>query len=67
MSSGASMRAILSVALVLGVHLPVAADDAAEISKNAHAALQSLYAKVDGANSSIKPMVSKSVSVPASW
>jgi lipid-binding SYLF domain-containing protein len=43
------MGAVLSLSLILGVHARVAADDAAEINKNARAALQSLYAKVDGA------------------
>jgi lipid-binding SYLF domain-containing protein len=41
--------AILSGSLALGGHATVAADDAAEISKNAHAALASLYATLDGA------------------
>jgi len=43
------MSAVLGAALALGTHSSVAADDAAEISKNAHAALESLYAKVAGA------------------
>jgi lipid-binding SYLF domain-containing protein len=49
MSSRPLMSAVLSAALALGTHSSVAADDAAEISKNAHAALESLYAKVAGA------------------
>ena len=49
MSSRALMGAILIASLALGAHAVVAADDAAEISKNAHAALESLYAKVAGA------------------
>ena len=49
MSSRVLMGAILSASLVLAAPAPVAADDAAEISKDAHAALASLYAKIDGA------------------
>ena len=41
--------AIVSAALALGAHASVARDDAAEISKNANAALQSLYSQVAGA------------------
>src|SRR5262245_15759027 len=40
--------ALMSAALALGA-LPAVADGKAEISKNAHAALGSLYAKVAGA------------------
>jgi lipid-binding SYLF domain-containing protein len=43
------MGAILGALLALGTHATVAASDAAEITKNAQAALASLYAKVDGA------------------
>ena len=49
MASKMLMGAALSVSLALTVHAPVAADNAAEITKNAQAALESLYAKVDGA------------------
>src|SRR5215510_12720902 len=49
MSGRVLIGAMLSVALALGAHAAVAASDAAEISKDAHAALASLYAKVDGA------------------
>src|SRR5262245_30470463 len=49
MSSRVLMGAILSASLALGAPSRVAADDAAEISKDAQAALASLYAKVDGA------------------
>jgi lipid-binding SYLF domain-containing protein len=41
--------AIMSASLVLGAHPVVAGDDAAEISKNANAALQSLYTSVPAA------------------
>jgi lipid-binding SYLF domain-containing protein len=41
--------AIVSAALALGAHASVVRDDAAEISKNANAALQSLYSQVAGA------------------
>jgi len=40
---------ILSVPLAVGAHAALAASDAAEISKNAQAALSSLYAQVPGA------------------
>ena len=43
------LGAIVSASLAFGTHATVAADDAAEISKNAQAALDSLYAKVEGA------------------
>jgi len=43
------MGAILSASLALGARATVAADDAAEISKNAEAALALLYSQVDGA------------------
>jgi lipid-binding SYLF domain-containing protein len=47
------MKRLLFLAIVSGslalTHATVAADDAAEISKDAQAALASLYAKVDGA------------------
>jgi lipid-binding SYLF domain-containing protein len=49
MSTKALIAAILGASLALGAHAPIAADDAAEISKNAHAALGSLYTKVAGA------------------
>jgi lipid-binding SYLF domain-containing protein len=49
MSTRGLMGAILSASLALGAHASVAAKDAAEISKESHAALASLYAKVDGA------------------
>jgi lipid-binding SYLF domain-containing protein len=49
MSVKALIGAILSASLALGTHAAVAANDAAEISKDAHAALASLYSKVDGA------------------
>jgi lipid-binding SYLF domain-containing protein len=49
MSGEALRRAILGASLALGTHAAIAASDAAEISKNAHAALASLYANVDGA------------------
>ena len=49
MSSRALVGVMLSASLVLGAHAAVSADDAAEISKNAHAALQSLYGQVAGA------------------
>jgi lipid-binding SYLF domain-containing protein len=41
--------AIVSATLSLGTPVSVARDDAAEISKNANAALQSLYSQVAGA------------------
>jgi lipid-binding SYLF domain-containing protein len=43
------VAAIMIAALALGAQGALAADDAAEISKNANAALQSLYAQVAGA------------------
>ena len=49
MSRNTLLGAILSASLALGADAALAAEDAAEISKNAHAALGSLYAKVDGA------------------
>jgi lipid-binding SYLF domain-containing protein len=49
MSSKALVGVMLSASLVLGAHAVVSADDAAEISKNAHAALQSLYGQFAGA------------------
>jgi lipid-binding SYLF domain-containing protein len=49
MSCKLLMGAILSASLTLGGHAEIVASDAAEISKNAHAALESLYGKVDGA------------------
>src|SRR5262245_27825505 len=48
MSSRTRIGALMSAWLVLGAH-PAVADDKAEISKNAHAALTSLYANVPGA------------------
>lgn len=44
----ALMGVIMTASLTLGT-AAAAGDDAAEISKNAHAALQSLYGQVDGA------------------
>jgi lipid-binding SYLF domain-containing protein len=41
--------AVLIASFTLGAHAAIAGDSAAEISKDAQAALQSLYAKVDGA------------------
>jgi lipid-binding SYLF domain-containing protein len=49
MSRTALVAAIMSGSLALGSPAAVTADDAAEISKNAHAALQSLYGKIAGA------------------
>jgi lipid-binding SYLF domain-containing protein len=49
MSKTAFTAAILGISIALATPAPVAADDAAEISKNAHAALASLYSKVAGA------------------
>src|SRR5262245_24392880 len=49
MSSRTLAGALICATLALGANAAVARDDAAEISKNAHAALQSLYAKVAGA------------------
>jgi lipid-binding SYLF domain-containing protein len=49
MSRTALIGAIVSASLVLTAHRTFADDNAAAISKDAHAALQSLYAKVDGA------------------
>lgn len=49
MSRKSLLGAILGAALALGAHAAAAANDAAEISKNAQTALQSLYANVDGA------------------
>jgi lipid-binding SYLF domain-containing protein len=48
MSRRALIGVLMGASLALGAHSAVA-DDKAEISKNAHAALASLYAKVDGA------------------
>jgi lipid-binding SYLF domain-containing protein len=45
----ASIVAIMSVSFALGAHSAIAEDKAAEISKNAHTALESLYVKVAGA------------------
>lgn len=45
---GLLIGAMLTALLALGAH-PAVAEDKAEISKNAHAALESLYAKVAGA------------------
>jgi len=49
MAKSTFVGAILGASLVLGTPAHLAADDAAEISKNAHAALASLYGKVAGA------------------
>jgi lipid-binding SYLF domain-containing protein len=49
MSGKLLIGAIMSVSFVLGAHPVVAGDDAAEISKNANAALQSLYTNVAAA------------------
>jgi lipid-binding SYLF domain-containing protein len=49
MSGKLLIGAIMSTSLVLGAHPVVAGDDAAEISKNANAALQSLYTSVPAA------------------
>jgi lipid-binding SYLF domain-containing protein len=49
MSRPAFIGTIVIALLMPGAHAAVAADDAAEISKHAHAALESLYANVDGA------------------
>jgi lipid-binding SYLF domain-containing protein len=46
MSRTMSLVAIMIGCLVVGAHSAIAGDTAAEISKNAHAALASLYAKV---------------------
>jgi lipid-binding SYLF domain-containing protein len=48
MSRRTLIGALMSASLVLGAHAAVA-DDKAEISKNSHAALASLYEKVAGA------------------
>ena len=44
-----TVAVIVGASLALGAHATAAADDAAEISKNANAALQSLYSQVAGA------------------
>ena len=49
MVSRVVLGAIVSGWLALGANATAAADDAAEITKNANAALASLYANVDGA------------------
>jgi lipid-binding SYLF domain-containing protein len=49
MSRTALVGAVLSVSLALGASSVAAKDTAAEITKNAQAALDSLYAKVPGA------------------
>jgi lipid-binding SYLF domain-containing protein len=49
MSRSALVGAVMIASLVLGAHAAVAGDSAAEISKDAQAALESLYAQVDGA------------------
>ena len=49
MSGKLLIGAIMSAWFVLGAHPVVAGDDAAEISKNANAALQSLYTNVPAA------------------
>jgi len=49
MSRHALIVAMVSVSLALGTRAAIAQDKKAEISKDAQAALASLYAKVDGA------------------
>lgn len=49
MSSRLLIGAVLGASLALGAPATIAADSAAEISKNAQAALDLLYGKVDGA------------------
>ena len=49
MSRKTLIGVILSASLALCAHAAAAGDDAAEISKNANAALQSLYGQVPGA------------------
>jgi lipid-binding SYLF domain-containing protein len=49
MTRNALLSAIMSASVALGAHAAVAEDTAAEISKNADAALASLYATVAGA------------------
>jgi lipid-binding SYLF domain-containing protein len=49
MTSRALIGAVMTASLVLGALPALAADDAAEISKNANDALASLYANVAGA------------------
>ena len=49
MSRKALSAVIISLSLTLAGHAAVAVDDAAEISRNANAALESLYANVPGA------------------
>ena len=49
MSRNALLAAIVSASLILAAGPALAADDAAELSKEANDALNSLYAQVDGA------------------
>jgi lipid-binding SYLF domain-containing protein len=49
MSRRVLFATILSASLASGLHAAAARDSAAEISKNAHAALGTLYSNVDGA------------------
>jgi lipid-binding SYLF domain-containing protein len=49
MSRKALIGAIMTASLALGPHSAIAGDKAAEIGKDAHVALDSLYAKVAGA------------------